>query len=47
MCVHPKLKANCPQFQNIGSQPYLLGIIGLGHLSTKSDISNYVDVPRC
>ena len=44
MCVHPKLKANCPQFQNIGSLPYLTNMIDLDHLSTKSDISNYVDV---
>ena len=44
MCVNPKLKANFPQFQNIGILPYLLDIIDLDHLSTKPDISNYVDV---
>ena len=44
MCVHPKVKANSPQFQNIGSLPYLPDIIDLDHLSTKADISNYVDV---
>ena len=44
MCVYPKLKANCPQFHNICSLPYLPDIIDLDHLSAKSDISNYVDV---
>ena len=44
MCVYPKLKANCPQFQNIGSLPYLPDFIDLDHLSTKTDISNHVDV---
>ena len=44
MCQHPTLKANCPQFQNIGSLPYLPDIIDLDHLPSKSDISNYVDV---
>ena len=44
MYVHPKLKANCPQFENMSSLPYLPDIINLDHLKTKSDISNYVDV---
>ena len=42
--VHPMLKANSPQYQNISSLHYLSDIIDLDHLSTKSDISNYVDV---
>ena len=44
MCVHCKLKENCPQFQNICSLPYSPDIIDLDHLSTKSVINNYVDV---
>ena len=44
MYVHAKLKANCPQFKNIGDLPYLPDIIDLDHLSTKSNISNYVNI---
>ena len=40
----PTLKANCLQFQNIDSLHYLPDIIDLDYLSTKLDISNYVDV---
>ena len=43
-CVHPKLKVNSHQFKNISSLPYLPDIIDLDNLSTKSDISNYIDV---
>ena len=42
--MQPKLKANFPQFQNISNLPYLPDIIVLDHISTKSGISNYVDV---
>ena len=44
LCVHPKLKVNCLQLQNICSLPYLLDITNLDQLSTNSDISNYVHV---
>ena len=44
MCVHPKFKANCAQFQNISSLSYFPDINDLHHLSTKSHISYYVDV---
>ena len=44
MCEHPKLKANCPQLPEVSSLPYLPDLINLYHLTTKSDISNYVAI---
>ena len=42
--MHPKLKANFPQFHDISSLSYFPDIIDNAHLSTKSGICNYVDV---